>query len=270
MSRVATLAGELTIEIGGIPICLRAQEQSFLEMLAEHYAAFVKPPGGEAVCDLEVRLASSGLISDQEDVRVRRNPECWLLERSDICAELTPDMRRGTVCQSADLFSTDTVLRLVHTLLLSIRGGFLLHAASAIRNGRAFVFPGPSGAGKTTVTRFAPAGVTVLTDEISYIRRKDSTYCAFGTPFAGELARVGENVNAPIAALYLLVHGVNNRIRPLSGAESGAALLRNIVFFAEDPPLVKLVFHAACDLVSRIPVFRLEFTPDHRVWEMIG
>lgn len=270
MIRSASILGELTIEIGGIPILLRASEPSFLEMLQEHYAAFVKPSGGEALCDLEVRLASSDRISEQEDVQVRRNAGCWLLERSDLRAELAPDMRRGTVCQSANLFSTDTVLRLVHTLLLTIQGGFLLHAASAIRNGRAFVFSGPSGAGKTTMTRFAPDDVAILTDEISYIRKQDDAYCAFGTPFAGELARVGENVNAPVAALYLLEHGAENRVEPLSGAAAGTALLRNILFFTEDPPLVERVFHSACDLVSRIPVFRLEFAPDARVWEMIG
>jgi len=120
------------------------------------------------------------------------------------------------------------------------------------------------------MTRLAPDGVAVLTDEISYIRRKGGTYCGFGTPFAGELARAGENVSAPIAALYLLAHGAEHGINRLSGAEACAALLRNIVFFAEDPPLVKLVFDAACDLVSRIPVSRLEFALDARVWEMIG
>jgi hypothetical protein len=270
MTRAARLAGELIIEIGGMPIRLRAQESFFLDVLAEHYSAFVKPSGGEALCDLEVRLASSGRISDQEDVRVRRNAECWLLERSDLHAELAPNMRRGTVFQSANLFSTDTVLRLVHTLLLSVQGGFLLHAASSIRNGRAFVFSGPSGAGKTTMTRLAPQDATILTDEISYIRKQDDAYCAFGTPFSGELARAGENVNAPIASLYLLEHGAENRIEPMSGARAGAALLRNILFFAEDAPLVERVFDTACDLVSRIPVSRLKFAPDARVWEMIG
>jgi hypothetical protein len=92
---------------------------------------------------------------------------------------------------------------------------------------------------------------------------------AFGTPFAGELARVGENLRAPVAALLLLARGTENRIEPLSDAEAVRALLRNILFFAQDEELVRLVFQSVLDFVSRVPVRRLVFTPDARGWELI-
>jgi hypothetical protein len=38
------------------------------------------------------------------------------------------------------------VLRIVHSLIQAQAGGFLLHSASAIRNGKAFLFSGISGA----------------------------------------------------------------------------------------------------------------------------
>jgi hypothetical protein len=34
--------------------------------------------------------------------------------------------------------------------------------------------------------------------------------------------------------------------------------------------LVHRVFQTACDFVGRVPVYRLTFVPDARVWEMIG
>ena len=40
-------------------------------------------------------------------------------------------------------------------------------------------------------------------------------YEAWGTPFAGELARVGENRAAPLSALFLLEKGPENRIEPV-------------------------------------------------------
>jgi ABC-type iron transport system FetAB ATPase subunit len=72
------------------------------------------------------------------------------------------------------------VLRILHTLLLAAEGGFLVHAASAVRNGRAFLFAGLSGAGKTTIAGLAPPDATLLTDEISYVRKLDDHYYAFG------------------------------------------------------------------------------------------
>jgi hypothetical protein len=46
-------------------------------------------------------------------------------------------------------------------------------------------------------------------------------------------------------------------------------LLRNILFFAEDPQLVNGLFHSACEFVSRVPVFELTFRPDAAVWDLI-
>ena len=161
-------------------------------------------------------------------------------------------------------------LRIVHTLILAKQGGFLVHAASAIRGGRAFLFAGVSGAGKTTISRLAPSDAILLTDEISYVRRDGNAYRACGTPFAGELARVGENQSAPLAALFLLEKGPENRIERVAPPEAVRMLLRNILFFAEDAELVNLVFRSACEFVERVPMRRLIFVPDERVWEMIG
>jgi hypothetical protein len=145
-----------------------------------------------------------------------------------------------------------------------------LHSASAIRHGKAFLFAGVSGAGKTTISRLAPADATLLTDEISYVRKEDEGYVAFGTPFTGELAKLGENTSAPVAALYLLAQGPENRIEPVAVADAGRELLANMLFFAEDQEMVHWAFQAACDFVNRVPVHRLTFVPDARVWEMIG
>jgi hypothetical protein len=193
----------------------------------------------------------------------------WLLRRGDFRAQWDAKAGRGRIRQSHNPYAIDSVLRIVHTLMLTRQGGFLVHAASAIRGGRAFLFAGVSGAGKTTISRLAPPDATLLTDEISYVRREGNAYRACGTPFAGELARVGENVSAPLHTLFLLEQGPENRIEPVSASEATRLLLRNILFFADDAELVRLVFQSACEFVERVPVRRLIFVPDKRVWEMI-
>lgn len=162
------------------------------------------------------------------------------------------------------------MLRIVHTLILAREGGFLIHAASGIRNGHAYLFAGVSGAGKTTISRLAPPDTTLLSDEISYVRRDGPGYVACGTPFSGELAKSGENQSAAISTVFLLHQGPENRIDDIEPQEAVRSLLRNILFFAEDAELVRLVFQSACEFTARVPVRRLTFTPDQRVWEMIG
>src|SRR5207237_41753 len=114
------------------------------------------------------------------------------------------------------------------------------------------------GAGKTTLARMAPPDVTVLTDEISYIRKQGTEYLAYGTPFAGELGRPGENASAPLAAWFMLVQGDENRLEPIGDqAEAVRSLMRNVLFFAEESEWTARIFHGICDFAARVPGYGL-------------
>ena len=258
------------IEIGGVPILVRTESPEFFGILQERYGGYVNP-SAEPLFALDVEIVPPGSTADPDaEVIVRFADGRWVMERGDFYAEWNPGLRCGYIRQAAYPYAMDAVLRILHSLLLARQGGILVHAASAVRNGRAFLFAGVSGAGKTTIARLAPPDATLLTDEISYVRQDGDGYRAFGTPFAGELAKPGENISAPVAAVYFLNQGPENRIEAITTAEAGRTLLRNILFFAEDADLVKLVFDAACEFVSKVPVYRLTFVPDSRVWEAIG
>ncbi|HEY3971785.1 MAG TPA: hypothetical protein VGM18_02210 [Candidatus Sulfotelmatobacter sp.] len=277
----------LVIEIGGMPVRVLATDAGFLAMLQDRYAGFVVSERADRPVEIEfdVDLRPATFADPYAVVSVTQHEGRWTMERGDFRAEWEPASRRGWIRQSANPYSIDAVLRIVHTLVLARQGGFLLHSASAIRNGRAFLFAGVSEAGKTTISRLAPPDATLLTDEISYVRKEsarkedlrregvrkhDGGYMAYGTPFTGELAKLGENVSAPIAALYLLAKGPVNRIDPLAPGEATRSLLANLLFFAQDEELVQATFHSAFEFVSRVPVSRLTFVPDARVWELIG
>ena len=283
---------DVTIEIGQIPILIRTDSPEFARMIEDRYGEFVTTEAPRAVIKLEIELVNeaafgikdSRFVQDDEDLSVRLESGRWVMERSDHRAEWDPQSHRGWVRQSANPYAIDGVLRMLHSLILAREGGFLVHAASAVRNGRVFVFAGVSGAGKTTLARLAPPDVTLLTDEISYVREARSqkvldpkseiqnpkSYEAFGTPFAGELARIGQKVRAPLQTLFLLKQGAENRIEPLSEGQAARELLRHVLFFARDEELVGMVFETVCDFVTRVPVSRLVFTPEARIWELIA
>jgi hypothetical protein len=176
----------LVIEIGGMPVRVNTTDPGFVTMLQDRYAGYVleanasEPGHAEIEFDVDLVVPTGG---PDEDVRVTRSPDYWTVTRGDFHAEWSPSTRRGRIRQSANPYSIDAVLRITHTLVLARQGGFLMHSASAIRNGRAFLFSGVSGAGKTTISRLAPPDATLLTDEISYVRKRGDGYVAYGTPF---------------------------------------------------------------------------------------
>jgi hypothetical protein len=267
-SSIAT-GHEVVIEIGGIPIALKTDDAEFVKLLEGRYGDYMKS-GASPDFTFSVELIAPGRFDPDADAEVWFENGEWRLERGDFRATWSQESRQGLIQQTANPYSIDSVLRITHTLLLARTGGFLLHASSAVRNGKAFMFSGLSEAGKTTISRLAPSDVALLTDEASYVRRVDDQYLAYGTPFAGELGAPGKNISAPIAAVYLLKKAPQNSIEPVEPAEAVRRLLRNILFFAHDDALVRLVFESACAFVAAVPVYQLSFFPDERVWDLIG
>ena len=260
----------LTVDIGGLPIRLSSDDRGYLAQLERRFSGFTHG-SPDPLLEFELVLAAPDAGIDPDDeVRVSKRGGRWSIERSDCCATFDVESRRGTIRQPPSPYATDSVLRILHTLLLAERGGALMHSASAVRNGRAHLFFGPSGAGKSTMVGMAPEDATLLSDEVSYIRRGSDGYVACGTPFTGELERVGANTSAPLAGLYRLVQGADHRLEPMSTADAARSVLECVLCFAADPLVVKRVFTAACDLVTRVPVQTLVFRRDQGAWDLIA
>jgi hypothetical protein len=259
----------LNIVIGGSAIEVTSSDAPFIEMLSGQYGEFVDSETRPAI-RLDVELIDDPVGHDADaDVQVSREAGIWKISRGDFEARYDPDRRHGTVRQSANRHSIDSVIRIIHTLTLAQEGGFLLHSASAIRNGRAFLFAGRSGAGKTTLSRHAPGDAFLLSDEVSYVRKSGGVFLAWGTPFTGELGTPGVNRSAPVEALCFLRQTTENRLIPVDEPEALRLLLTNVLFFAHDPELVRQVFESASEFVATTKTFYLDSTPGERAWELI-
>lgn len=260
----------IAIEIGGTAIRLESDDPGFHAMVKAKYPGFLAAESHNSrPLRFDVEVLGEGELTEDEDVHVWREFDRWYARRGDFRAEFNLQSGTGCIRQELNPFALNSILRIVHTIYLASQGGFLLHAASAIRNGSAFVFSGVSGAGKTTISRCAPADAVLLSDEISYLRKNGDQYCAWGTPFAGELGQPGSNLTAPVAKFFFLEKGRENHIEDVSRAEATRMLLRNILFFCDDERLVRQVFDSAYDFLESVPVYRLTFVPDATVWNFV-
>jgi hypothetical protein len=258
------MRSETVVEIGCAPVLLRSQDSELQEYIGAKYAHFITDAPSSSPFDLTVD------VDRPASLNIECREDRWSFGRQDFRTEWSLKTRRGRVWLAGQtLDSIDSVLRILLSILIVPQGGSLFHSASAIRDGKAFLFPGVSTAGKSTISSLAPPDVTVLTDEISYVRPLGDGYQAFGTPFAGSLNIPGESISAPLEAVYLLAKGPENKIDPIARRDAITAVMRNMLFFTKDPQLTEALFETACRIVARVPVYRLAFVPTPKVWEMI-
>jgi hypothetical protein len=162
------------------------------------------------------------------------------------------------------------VLRVLYFFGLLENKGLLLHASGLVQGNRAFVFPGVSDAGKTTIVRHS-SGMGVLSDEVVAVRLNGNRKgpMAYGTPFYGDWGRPGEEINAPIKGLYFPVKSTENRLQSLSPVETLARLLPCIFSYTAFPARLKKLFDYGAQLASSLPGFAFYFKPGAKMWETL-
>jgi len=166
-------------------------------------------------------------------------------------------------------YALDSLLRMLLSWRLLPETGFLLHAATVVRNGKAYVFFGRSGAGKSTVASLSPSG-SVFTDEISLLKRLDGEWRAFGTPFWGDFRADGMNCSAPLAGVFRLLQAPENRVESLRPAELVKALLPCVLFFSSRVGDHQRLLEILAATSREVPGYNLQFQKNRSFWEAIS
>jgi hypothetical protein len=244
----------LGLSIGCVPIRLYNCGGAILAAARERYAGF------EALHD------QAFAISVREQPVEHRNGSYFTYDFEG--AVLHTDAGQSHFTGVRNEYALDSLLRIQLSWMLLQRSGFLLHAATVIRNRRAYVFTGRSGAGKSTVASLAPAG-TVLTDEISLLRFEGGEWRAYGTPFWGEFRAAGSNSSAPVAGIFRLIQAPENVVAPLRPVELMRILLPNVLFFSTDSLANKKLLEILTQATAGMAGYRLAFRKDPSFWEVL-
>ena len=136
------------------------------------------------------------LIDEKLWIDVSYHQNRFFIRRPDLEGEIDLTSRIARVTNRAAIYSFDSFLRILYSLILVQEGGFLLHAASVVRDGQGYAFMGKSGAGKSTIAAHSPEQ-SVLSDEISLIKKVEADYRLYSTPFWGEQEIKGGNFCFP-------------------------------------------------------------------------
>jgi hypothetical protein len=143
-------------------------------------------------------------------------------------------------------------------------GGIMLHSSAIVVDGRAYLFSGPSGMGKSTHTRLwqelFPDAV-VINDDKPALRKIDGVWYAYGTPWCGKDG-INRNMRAPVAGICFLRRGTENKIRRLRPIEAVSAVMSQTLSRCGSVEALDILTRIIDRLVCDLPIYELYNRPE--------
>lgn len=156
---------------------------------------------------------------------------------------------------------------MVAYMLATCAGGTLtIHSSAVIYDGRAYLFQGKSGTGKSTHARMwlqNIPGATLLNDDNPMVRiAPDGTAVAYGSPWSGK-TDCYKNQSAPVAAFVRIVRSPDNSLHRLAPLQAYASLTSSTFNMPYMPEALREKRHRAIErLVQTVPCCNMHCRPD--------
>ncbi|WP_456408251.1 hypothetical protein [Thiolapillus sp.] len=171
----------------------------------------------------------------------------------------TPDDER-LVSNSA----FENIFRVIVSYKLLARGGMILHSAGLAQDGKAWLFIGRSGAGKSTIAKLGEeAGMTILSDDMNAVIPHDGTYLTEQLPFAGEHGQTALTKGKfSVQAIHYLQKSALNQLEETPAANRLAELMVCSPFINTDPHRYAVLARNLAALRDKIGGGHLNFRLD--------
>ncbi|MEW5806974.1 MAG: hypothetical protein AB1756_06485 [Acidobacteriota bacterium] len=184
------------------------------------------------------------------------------------------------ICTGKDLnrrMIIENFLRVIFSYLALHNGSFFLHSSGVVKDEKAHLFFGHSGAGKTTVATFAKS-FPLLSDDQVLVYLRDGKPYASGVPFSGgerfrheKDAIPFSNINKEfeIAGFYWLVKDKRTFLKEMPLVQAAARLASAIPFIKDSPFPMQEALDIATEIAERARVYALHFTRDDSFLKII-
>lgn len=142
--------------------------------------------------------------------------------------------------------------------------GMMLHASAVAYEGKAYLFSGPSGVGKSTHTglwkQCFGEKAQIINDDKPALRLLGGRWYAYGTPWSGK-AGINQNKKIPLGGICFMKRGEKNSIRRLSPQEAIPLLYMQTNFTLIKKENMHRLLTSMEALVQQIPIYELENLP---------
>ena len=245
---------------------------------------FFAPYGitGSTSSDLEIRIHPSAPLSTAPlgGELLLRDPELHIVQQPEGKVIHFPslthifEVHTNREDTSADIFClppwTDAlteelipVIRLLFNRYAQTKGMLFLHSASLLYHGKAWLFSGSSGTGKSTHTNLWHTlwNTPVLNGDLNLLAIKDGEPVIYGTPWCGT-SGISDSTCHPLGGVVLLRQAATERLEELSPDEQILGILQRVISPSDSELSLCKNLEIIKQITKHIPVVRLHSTKE--------
>jgi hypothetical protein len=220
--------------------------------------------------DMEIAIVLGfGSPFSDYNVYISKENGKTIFRRSDYLIVADIDYRSATIFVNNELALKHALMNLYSSYITYHNWGLLIHSSCVIQDGRAHIFAGQSGAGKSTAARLSQPR-DLLSDEATIARITPNEIKVFNSPFRSEINTTGNKECAPLASIQILRQSPQNNQVDLRKADAFIRLMDKIFYWSHNPEETKKIMGLLKMLVDRVPVYELYFRKDDTFWELIS
>ena len=270
--------------VGGHSFTVDAEEAIFTKM--EQYNLFLDKESTDTLFTLHVQEADTPIIYKE----TYRQDEVGQLticgESSDgntvleyqmngkvagwvVCSH---DFKEGTLfhTRSYQKFAVNNALMMMYAFSTSNKQTALFHSSVVSYQGKAYMFLGKSGTGKSTHSQLWLKhfeGAELVNDDNPVVRIIDGKARVYGSPWSGKTPCY-RNVDYPIGGIVKLKQAPFNEIRRMKAVEAYVALAMSISGMRWNTKMGDGLHQTENLLTASVPVWHLSCLPDQNAAEL--
>jgi hypothetical protein len=270
---------ELYYKVAEHVFVLKGDEQDELLRQLSQYEPFVVEPTAEVTFSMEI-VSNLPVIAFHEELRQEEEGqtivaghlddgeayfEFWLGKK--LCSILVTDKdyRQAKVCVKENWpFGVNNAIMVMYALATANSQTALFHSSVVSYQGKAYMFLGTSGTGKSTHSSLwlkYIEGTELVNDDNPVVRIIDGVARVYGSPWSGKTPCY-RNVVYPVGGIVKLDQAPYNEIKRLKGVRAYAAVVPSISGKRWDKRLAEGLHETENLLAQYVPVWHLDCLPD--------
>ena len=220
--------------------------------------------------DLIIKIEDGYGVSFQDyDVEITKNDNQILYRRADYLIVVDNEFKSASISVYNDFALKHALTNLYSSFIVYHNWGLLIHSSCAIDNGKAHIFAGQSGAGKSTAAKLSYPR-PLLSDEATLVKITSNKVSVYNSPFRSELQADSFEGNVELASVQLLYQALQNKRTRSIKSDALLNLMDKVFFWPHSEEETKTIMRLMTKLVKYVPVYELHFQKNNTFWELIS